>query len=393
MATIRTCSHIKVNGTKCGSPALRHNTLCYFHYRWQKRTQRMMRSNKTGIELPIIENHESMLLAIMEIQAALLDARIDRKTASTLLYSLQISLQSKLKFSGLCDTQSVRECPELEYELDCERVKGLRPAKEKCDACPTRDTCLSSKSCRKLPKPTRNPIRHAEEPSDNFCHAEERRDEASLSTPQTSAPTTPQPVPGTAPATNLTVSAADPGSLREGSPARECGVSIAKKPPSRAPRDASYRSAGGSPATLKLETRNSKLINTLMPNTIQSIDLGAAAIVVADDLAVTRGEDDGNRRSIIPNIFDLFVLPLALAVSLGLRSYRKKCQSECEKQERQPTTLHEAPPDNRATILTEKLSSGKRRCRDHRSSSFGFGLALQNRNLARNTSSLTEPRT
>src|SRR4051812_40900470 len=43
MRTIRTCSHIKTNGLKCGSPALRHNTLCYFHYQWDRRERRRVR--------------------------------------------------------------------------------------------------------------------------------------------------------------------------------------------------------------------------------------------------------------------------------------------------------------------------------------------------------------
>ncbi len=33
--SIPRCQHIKVNGTQCGSPALRRNRLCYFHKTWQ----------------------------------------------------------------------------------------------------------------------------------------------------------------------------------------------------------------------------------------------------------------------------------------------------------------------------------------------------------------------
>ena len=29
------CQHIKVNGTQCGSPALRRNRFCFFHKRFQ----------------------------------------------------------------------------------------------------------------------------------------------------------------------------------------------------------------------------------------------------------------------------------------------------------------------------------------------------------------------
>ena len=34
-ANIRRCQHIKVNGTQCGSPALREEKCCYFHMRWR----------------------------------------------------------------------------------------------------------------------------------------------------------------------------------------------------------------------------------------------------------------------------------------------------------------------------------------------------------------------
>src|SRR6185369_6067588 len=97
----RTCSHIKTNGVKCGTFALRHHTKCYFHYQWERRELRRVRlggpvglNKNTGIELPILDSPAAILLSIMEIQHALLDARIDHKSASTLLYSIQLAIQS-----------------------------------------------------------------------------------------------------------------------------------------------------------------------------------------------------------------------------------------------------------------------------------------------------------
>ena len=150
MRNIRTCSHIKTNGTKCGSPALRHQTLCYFHYHWDRRERRRIRlggpvgmNKNTGIDLPILEGPESIMLAIMEVQHALIDARIDRLTAHTLLYSLQLAMQLKIgSFSGLSSRlESVTTCPELEDVLELDRARGLRPPKEICANCPTSDTC------------------------------------------------------------------------------------------------------------------------------------------------------------------------------------------------------------------------------------------------------------
>jgi hypothetical protein len=159
MASLRLCSHIKTNGMKCASPALRHHTLCYFHYQWQRRDQRRIRlggpigmGKNSGVELPLLDGPEAILLSIMEIQRGLLDQRIPIKMGTALLYSLQLALQAKVPAFGLCASSPVRECPELEDDLEMERAKGMRPAKEKCAACSKRDDCLSPRNCRKLPK-------------------------------------------------------------------------------------------------------------------------------------------------------------------------------------------------------------------------------------------------
>ncbi|HEU5401757.1 MAG TPA: hypothetical protein VFU86_10395, partial [Terriglobales bacterium] len=159
MPQLRLCTHIKTNGIKCGSPALRHHTLCYFHYQWQRRDQRRVRlggpaglNKNPGIDLPLLDGPEAILVSIMEIQHAIVDQRIPVKTATALLYSLQLALQAKISAFGLGHSGSVRECPELDQELEMDRAKGMRPAKEKCAACPKRDDCLSPRNCRKLPK-------------------------------------------------------------------------------------------------------------------------------------------------------------------------------------------------------------------------------------------------
>ena len=210
MRTCRTCSHIKTNGTKCGSPALRHQTLCYFHYQWDRRERRRVRlggpvgTNKnTGIDFPILEGPESIMIALMEVQHALLDARIDRLTAHTLLYSLQLAMQLKIStFTGLSSRlQSVSTCPELESDLDLDRARGLRPSEEVCSACPELDTCTSPETCPTPPS--------------------SRPERSGVEGPAFPAATTDLDS-----STTL---------LRESSPARECGVTIAKIEASRAP--------------------------------------------------------------------------------------------------------------------------------------------------------------
>ena len=91
--SILRCQHIKINGTQCGSPALRGRRLCYFHNRWR---QTRIDFNKAGslhfddsFELPTLEDADSIQVAIMQVLRLIIARHIDAKTAGLLLYGLQ----------------------------------------------------------------------------------------------------------------------------------------------------------------------------------------------------------------------------------------------------------------------------------------------------------------
>jgi hypothetical protein len=171
----------------------------------------------------------------MEIQRGLLDHRIEVKMGTALLYSLQLALQARIPYSGLCAREPVRECPELDMELEMERARAMRPAKEKCATCPKQDDCLSPRNCRKLPKLPAGYHREGDrlvcerfqstERDDSSSRAESRSDvvegPAFSPTEATALNTTPIPETGT-------------HSLRESSPGREPGETGRKLSPSRA---------------------------------------------------------------------------------------------------------------------------------------------------------------
>jgi hypothetical protein len=76
------CEHVKSNGVRCGSPALRGQTFCYFH------------NNLSGPRVnvfPLLEDGNAIQLELGEIIRALVDERIDTKRASLVLYALQIA--------------------------------------------------------------------------------------------------------------------------------------------------------------------------------------------------------------------------------------------------------------------------------------------------------------
>jgi hypothetical protein len=88
------CQHIKVNGTLCGSPALRRNRFCYFHKRHHEErvelnTDRARQRRKVSLALPVLEDANSIQVSLMQIMRLLVAGQIDSKTAGLLLYALQ----------------------------------------------------------------------------------------------------------------------------------------------------------------------------------------------------------------------------------------------------------------------------------------------------------------
>lgn len=92
------CQHIKVNGTQCGCPALRHNQLCYFHKRnHEERVELNLdrlknaraRRRKVIMQLPVLEDANSIQVSLMQIMRLIIAGEIDGKTAGLLLYALQ----------------------------------------------------------------------------------------------------------------------------------------------------------------------------------------------------------------------------------------------------------------------------------------------------------------
>jgi hypothetical protein len=87
------CQHLKINGTQCGSPALRRNRFCFFHKRFQdeqiKLSADRARRGVATFVLPVLEDANSIQIALMQVMRLLVCQQIEHKTASLLLYALQ----------------------------------------------------------------------------------------------------------------------------------------------------------------------------------------------------------------------------------------------------------------------------------------------------------------
>ena len=117
----RQCEHIKSNGEFCGSPALRGRNYCYFHLTHigrRLRAERQFQQSQVGVqekdanpttssgqalgqqqqssetqiaalELPPLEDANSIQIALMQVIDAILHNRLDSKRAGLVLYALQ----------------------------------------------------------------------------------------------------------------------------------------------------------------------------------------------------------------------------------------------------------------------------------------------------------------
>jgi hypothetical protein len=104
------CTHIKVNGIRCDSPALRNEVFCYFH-------QRMIRGVRTPPQsrlhpIAMLESQESIQAALMEIVNALVRNQIDVARARLILRALSIAARhaAKTRFD-CCQSDMVKEVP------------------------------------------------------------------------------------------------------------------------------------------------------------------------------------------------------------------------------------------------------------------------------------------
>ncbi len=93
-AGIRRCQHIKGNGTQCGSPALRHEALCYYHR--ESRPERVEVRGENGqacgqVLVPVFEDAGSIQTMVRQVVMLVLEGKIDTKKAGTVLYALQIA--------------------------------------------------------------------------------------------------------------------------------------------------------------------------------------------------------------------------------------------------------------------------------------------------------------
>ena len=98
-ATPKQCEHVKASGEFCGSPALRGRKYCFFHLthigrqlraeRARERASQLGQPERAVLELPALEDADSIQIALMQVIDAILNERLDAKRGGLVLYGLQ----------------------------------------------------------------------------------------------------------------------------------------------------------------------------------------------------------------------------------------------------------------------------------------------------------------
>jgi hypothetical protein len=89
---VRHCTHIKVTGQQCGSPALRGEFFCYFHTRVIKGVQQRVDMRLDSMAL--LEDCESIQLSIMHVVDGLIKGTLDATRARLIIQALRIAARN-----------------------------------------------------------------------------------------------------------------------------------------------------------------------------------------------------------------------------------------------------------------------------------------------------------
>jgi hypothetical protein len=118
------CQHVKVNGVQCGSPALRNRSHCFFHTRAEHERQLAVENTegKRSFGFPLLEDANSIQVALMKVIQMLGAGVLDHKTASLMLYALQTASYNlrQTRFEPEKATEVVID----EDTVDLTRIKG-----------------------------------------------------------------------------------------------------------------------------------------------------------------------------------------------------------------------------------------------------------------------------
>jgi hypothetical protein len=156
---VRHCTHIKVTGQQCGSPALRGEFFCYFHTRVIKGVQQ--RVDMQLHSMALLEDCESIQLSIMHVVDGLLKGTLDPTRARLIIQALRIAARNakNVRFDDVhyrpSEQPMVREVPDYARQYLIEHPEAGPPISDQRSAvAPTREAECSADTPVREARPT-----------------------------------------------------------------------------------------------------------------------------------------------------------------------------------------------------------------------------------------------
>ncbi len=133
---VRHCTHIKVTGQQCGSPALRGEFFCYFHTRVIKGVQQ--RVDMQLHSMALLEDCESIQLSLMHVVDGLIKGTLEPVRARLIIQALRIAARNakNVRFDTKRESEKqsmVREVPDYAQQYLIEHPE-FGPPLETCGA-------------------------------------------------------------------------------------------------------------------------------------------------------------------------------------------------------------------------------------------------------------------
>ena len=144
---VRNCTHIKVTGQRCGSPALRREFFCYFHTRVIKGVQQ--RVDMQLHSMALLEDCESIQLSIMHVVDGLIKGTLDATRARLIIQALRIAARNakNVRFDahdhGVMAQPIVREVPDYARQYLIEHPEFGPPISPCGTDTPVRETATN----------------------------------------------------------------------------------------------------------------------------------------------------------------------------------------------------------------------------------------------------------
>jgi hypothetical protein len=196
---VRHCTHIKVAGQQCGSPALRGEFFCYFHTRVIKGVQQ--RVDMQLHSMALLEDCESIQLSIMHVVDGLLKGTLEPVRARLIIQALRIAARNakNVRFDDIhyrdSEPPMVREVPNYAEQYLMEHPEFGPPLSQRdTDALAHEASPSSADILVREPATTMwdedTPVREA---PTTMCDEDAVRDSATNSVAQIQAQAEPEP--------------------------------------------------------------------------------------------------------------------------------------------------------------------------------------------------------